>query len=67
MLPTNVNPRAFEEQKLEKHPVVVLRHAPLGVVAGDAGWRRGPGTAGRSSVHGIKVAWSAGEARPQAK
>src|SRR5205085_1582356 len=31
-VPTQARLRAFEDQELEQHPILMLRHAPLGVV-----------------------------------
>ena len=35
---------AFQNQKLEEHPIVVYRNAPFLIVISDRGFRSGPGT-----------------------
>src|SRR5258705_406796 len=41
-LPAEPGVRAFEQQELEEHALVVHRHAPFLVVIGDAEWRGRP-------------------------
>src|SRR5687768_7331982 len=46
-LPAEAGLRSFQGQELEQNPVIVDRHAPLGVVIRDAEWTSCPATAGR--------------------